>query len=289
MKYLSVTLGFGLFLNVLFVLFIWQFSALFPTHSDMYGTGLSYVERETISILSALLQPFCIAIIVQVFSVLILFKFPKLGLTLAILSAIIMLPLSFVFIVGYLYSYENSVNRVLTPYNSTQDPDIRILFRTNQIKATSAFMVVAGIICLFIGFNLGGLLLIVGIVRLCNAVRLNNKFIIGLYNDNLILTPNAYANTYLIPLNTVSVIENGFSSLELSVSLPELNKKFTVKKDLLAGEDFSQVLEKIVVYIPKSNVEQRPATIEWLSFISLKIKPLLKLRNVVLPEKIFLD
>ncbi|HHR5880703.1 TPA: hypothetical protein ACS7XF_000616 [Providencia alcalifaciens] len=262
MKYLSVTLWFGLFLNVLFVLFIWQFSALFPTHSDMYGTGLSYAERETISILSALLQPFSIAIIVQVFSVLILFKFPKLGLTLSILSAIIMLPLSFVFIVGYLYSYENRVNRALTLYNNTQDPDIRILFRTNQIKATSVFMIVAGIICLFIGFNLGGLLLIVGIVRLCNAIRLNNKFIIGLYNDNLILTPNAYANTYLIPLSVVSVIENGFSTLELSVSLPELNKKFTIKKDLLAGEDFSEVLEKIVANIPNSNVEKRPVAIE---------------------------
>lgn len=262
MKYLSVTLWFGLFLNVLFVLLIWQFSALFPTHSEMYGTGLSYAERETIRILSTLLQPFSITIIIQMFSVLILFKFPKLGLILSILSAIIMLPLSFVFIVGYLYSYENRVNRALTPYNNTQAPDIRILFRTNQIKAMSAFMVVAGIICLFIGVNLGGLLLIVGFVHLCNGVRLNNKFIIGLYNDNLILTPNAYANTYLIPLNAVSVIENGFSSLELSVSMPELNKKFTVKKDLLAGEDSSQVLEKIVANIPKSNVEQLPTAIE---------------------------
>ncbi|MFB9996667.1 hypothetical protein [Providencia rustigianii] len=253
MKKFNTVVYCGLVINCLLLGIIWYSTSLLLGDPDLQWT-LSYDERRLMEVMSWVKIPFMVAILVQIISLFILDKFPKIGLTIAILSSIIMLPLSLIFITGYLYAYENRTNGSLIEFTDTQ-ADIQILFRTNQIQFMSILYIILGGVIAFLGLGFGWLLFVAGIVTLCNLKRLKNRILIGLDQDNLILTPNLYSKTYLVPFSCVNILKNNDKILKLHIVTPTLDRKITYRKAMLAGEDFNQILTHILSKISGNDLQ----------------------------------
>ncbi|EKT62157.1 hypothetical protein [Providencia burhodogranariea] len=241
MKRFSVLVWIGLIVNILLLVSIWYFTSSF---NEITGE-LTYPERDLVNILSFMVIPFCISIIMQIISLPVLFKMPKLGLTLAIIGSIVMLPLSLIFMTGYFYSYETYRNKNFAIFDK-QPTDISLNFKSSQLTMLGIVYIVLGLFIGFIGLSMGWLFAGVGLVALCNSFRLKDRIMVGIVKDQLIITPSLYADTYMIPLNDVSLIKESKSLFKLHIKSAGVDRKCTFRKGMIEGRHYQVALADIL-------------------------------------------
>ncbi len=94
-----------------------------------------------------------------------------------------------------------------------------------------ALALIAGIIILMIGMGIGGVFIAAGIVALCNGYRLQNRVVIGVSGESMIFTPGLYADTYVIPLRDVAVVERSNNDAKVRLRyVPAAEASRCVKK-----------------------------------------------------------
>lgn len=211
------------------------------------GLVESYEEELLDEFISILLIIFAISIPMQGISLLLLSKAPKAGRVLAFISTVLMLPLSMIFFIGYLFSYEWRYNRGLTPFNADVPPalDVSLGFNLKQFSLSGILCIVLGIVIGLIGINVGWLIVAVGVVALINSSRLENRIMIGLSQDKLIITPALYAETFIIPISDVTLIQDKPQSFKLQIKSGGVDRTSTILKRKHQQEEFGKIIAKI--------------------------------------------
>lgn len=246
MKKVNILVWLGLAANILALCLMWF--VLLST-KDIYDE-LSYSERDVVDILSIMAVPFSVAIFIQLLSLLVLFKSPKIGLALAIIGSVIALPLSMIFAIGYLFCYEQYRNKSLDVLNR-QSIDIGLNFKSSHFAFNGLIFITIGLFVGFIGTATGWLVVGAGIVSLCNSFRLRNRILIGVSQDKLIITPALYSDTYLVPLNDVSLIKENKRLFKLRIKSSGVDRICTFRKGMIDGSQsqitLNDILSKLAV------------------------------------------
>lgn len=211
------------------------------------GLVKSYEEELLDEFISILLIIFAISIPMQVISLLLLSKAPKTGRVLAFIATVLMLPLSMIFFIGYLFSYEWRYNRGLTPFNASAYPplDVRLGFNLKQLSLSGILCIVLGIVIDLLGINVGWVVVVAGVVALINSFRLKNRIMIGVSQDNLIITPALYAETFIMPISDVTLIQDKPQSFKLQIKSGGVDRTCTILKRKHQQADFGKVIAKI--------------------------------------------
>lgn len=246
---ISKVVRIGLVVNILWFSVVWYSTVM---AQDVYDQ-LSYSERQLFEVISFLIVPFAISLTVQIISLPVLFKMPKLGLTLAIISSFLMLPVSMIFVVGYLFSYEKRRNKGLTPYIAKEGnrPDGELNFDTSKFALLGVMFIVVGLVVGFIGVSVGWIVACSGVVALSNSFRLKKHVMIGLLRDKLIITPALYAETYLVELSDVTLFKEDKKLFKVQINSAGVNRKCTVRKNMIKEENPESVLEGILSKLAK--------------------------------------
>jgi len=241
----------GLIINIFLVSTLWYISTQLR---DIYD-DLAYSWREVMDFLPHIILPFCLAILMQLISLPMLFKIPKLGLTLAIIGSVVMLPLSLVFMNGYMFSYEKHRNKNLIPFikNEKNKPDHELNFKTSTLRLQGGLALVVGMLVGFSGSSVGWLLVCVGVISFLNASRLNQRVMIGLLQDQLIITPALCADTYLVPLENVTLIKENKRLFKLHIKSAGTDRKCSLNKTMIAEKNYQAVLEAIFSKLAKQD------------------------------------
>lgn len=207
---------------------------------------LASIMLEAFNYLWFIIIPFFIAMTFQVVSVSVLFKTSRLGLALAILGSLIMLPFSMVFFIGYLFSYENICNNGLKTYKSIDNkkPESELNFNTSKLAMRGLLFVIIGLV--FIGVFVGWLFLCLGLILILNSFRLKNTIMLGLLDNNIIVTPGMNAQTYLIPLSDVMLIKDDKKIVKLHILSAGVNRECSFRKSLIKNENNRSVLGDII-------------------------------------------
>lgn len=211
------------------------------------GLVKSYEEELLDEFISILLIIFAISIPMQVISLLLLSKAPKTGRVLAFIATVMMLPLSMIFFIGYLFSYEWRYNRGLTLFNASAYPplDVSLGFNVKQFSLSGILCIVLGIVIALLGINVGWVVVVAGVVALINSFRLENRIMIGVSQDNLIITPALYAETFIMPISDVTLIQDKPQSFKLKIKSGGVDRTCTILKRKHQQADFGKVIAKI--------------------------------------------
>lgn len=239
----------GLIVNILWFSVVWYSTV---SAQDVFDQ-LNYAERQLFEVLSFLLIPFAISVAVQIISLPVLFKLPKLGLTLAIISSILMLPVSMIFFIGYMFSYEKRRNNGLRPYIASESnrPDNALNFDTSKFAMQGLMFAIIGVVIGFIGVSVGWIVACSGMVALLNSFRLKKHVMIGVLQDQLIITPALYAGTYLVPLSDVTLIKEDKKLFKVQINSAGVNRQCTVRKNMIAQENYQLALDAMLAKLAK--------------------------------------
>jgi hypothetical protein len=207
----------------------------------------SYEEQLLDEFISIMLIIFEISIPMQVISLLLLSKAPKAGRVLAFIATVLMLPLSMIFFIGYLFSYEWRYNRGLTPFNVGAYPplDVSLGFNLKQFSLSGILCIVLGIVIGLLGINVGWVVAAAGAVALINSFRLENRIMVGLSQDKLIITPALYAETFIIPISDVTLIQDKPQSFKLQIKSGGVDRTSTILKRKHQQVEFGKIIAKI--------------------------------------------
>ncbi|MFZ1874580.1 MAG: hypothetical protein WAU54_17645 [Chania sp.] len=250
MNKLSKLIWVGLIVNAALLGAVCFFSA---SAKDIYSE-LSYSERDLVDVVSLMKIPFIIALAMQIVSLPVLFKVPKAGLTLAIISSLVMLPLSLVFMTGYLFSYEKQCNKNLTllPQSEKNTLTMALSFKTSQLLMQGLLFIALGLfVCFFSGMATGWLVVGAGVLSSCNSFRLKNRTMIGMSQDKLVITPGLFADTYLVPLSDVTLIKEDKRLFKLHIKSAGIDRKCTFRKGLIKEDNYPVVLEGLLSKLTK--------------------------------------
>lgn len=222
-------------------------AAIIQFYSSQNGALSSYEELLLEDFIKIVLIIFAISIPMQVISLLLLSKAPKAGRVLAFIATVLMLPLSMIFFIGYLFSYEWRYNRGLTLFNADAHPplDVSLGFNLKQFSLSGILCIVLGIVIGLIGINVGWVLVAAGVVALVNSSRLEGRIMIGLSQDNLIVTPALYAETFIIPISDVTLIQDKPQSFKLKIKSGGVDRTCTILKREHQQAEFGKVIAKI--------------------------------------------
>lgn len=69
---------------------------------------------------------------------------------------------------------------------------------------------------------------------------------VGIVKDQLIITPSLYADTYMIPLNDVSLIKESKSLFKLYIKSAGVDRKCTFRKSMIEGSNYQVALADIL-------------------------------------------
>lgn len=246
MKKLSLAVWVGLILDLVLLGCIWWITTTLNDYQD----ALDYSDRQLATVLSYLYMPMAISLILQIISLPILFKIPKLGLTFAVLGSICFLPLSLVFITGYSISYENWINKKL-PRFSPQPTDITLKSKSSRFNLLGVIYIILGGIMLVIGASIGSLIVGIAILSFYIAAHLKDRTMIGISQDKLILTPSQFSDTYLVPLKDVSLIKENRAMFKLHIQSEGIDRKCVFRKGMIEQADFQTTLTAIFSQLNK--------------------------------------
>ncbi|ENZ8427121.1 TPA: hypothetical protein N3282_001192 [Klebsiella aerogenes] len=240
----------GIIINLaMFLLVLNEVNSL----SDYYGYDRTLrLIKDLVTIVLPL------AIVVQVVSVFLLPKVPRVGIVFAYIGGIAMVPIGLLFLIGYLFSYERYCNANLDVYNPEAEVDIskpedknyKLTCDTSRFAPTGAIALCMGVIVLVMGVGIGYLLVAVGILNIWNGVRLKERVMIGLSGDKLIVKPKLYSDTFIVPLNEIVLTGKGVTNDTVSLKFLRTGRAFSVRKKMLAGENIDESLEYIISKIP---------------------------------------
>lgn len=249
MKGISKLVWAGLALNVGYLGGVWYLT------TQVEDNELTLFARNAIAFLQYFTTPFLVSLLLQMISLPILFKSPKWGLALAITGSIIILPLSLLFLVGYLFSYEKHRNRGLEVFSPGEKntPSQVLFFKTSMFYVQGGITLPVGLFIMAEGMSAGGLLVCSGIIFICNAIRLKQRVMIGVSDNNVILTPALYADTCLVPLTDVTLIKENKNVFKLHIRSAGVDRKCSFNKKMIYGEDYQTVLAEILSKLPKSD------------------------------------
>jgi len=240
MKRINILVWIGLVINIIMI----GGASWISSSLGVFNEELNYSERELARMLSFMIVPFCTAVAVQIISLLVLFRKPKLGLALAIIGSIIMLPLSMIFIIGYQFSYERQSNKNFELFYE-QPTDIVLKFKWSQLTMQGVLFIALGVIVGILGVGIGWLVAAAGLFALCNSFRLKNRIMIGMVKDKLVLTPTIYSGTYLIPLADVFLIKEDGRLFKLHIKSATNDRKCTYRKGMIEGKVYQGLLDDI--------------------------------------------
>ena len=229
MKHVHKLAWIGLFVNIIIC---------FVARNLLLDEGQLNFHRGVDSMWSWLVLALFIAVVVQTLSIMLSGRYPYLAIVLA----------------GSLFSLQTRINAGFTPWRSTTavgEPDNQQLltFNASGFYPQGALALIAGIIILMIGMGIGGVFIAAGIVALCNGYRLQNRVGIGVSGESMIFTPGLYADTYVIPLRDVAVVERSNNDAKVRLLIRSSGRSFTLRKKLLAGDKvndaFAAILAKL--------------------------------------------
>ncbi|WP_154754602.1 hypothetical protein [Erwinia sorbitola] len=245
-KEINIITWVGLLINIILFGFFWFLSFYY----EIMINELYLSEHQLPRIFSVIYIPFGIAVAVQFISLMILFKFPKSGRALAVISSMVMLPLSLVFLIGYMFSYEKHCSENLAVYNK-QPADIGLIFKSSSALMQGVLFIALGLFVIFLGLGAGGLVAGVGVLSLCHSFHLKNRTMIGMMQGNLILTPGIYSDTYIIPLADVTLIKEDDRLFKLHIRSAGVDRKCTFRKGMIESEKYQEPLKEILSKIAR--------------------------------------
>jgi len=251
MKGISKLVWAGLALNICYL------GAVVYLTTQIEDGELTIFARNAIAFLQYFSIPFLVSILLQIISLPLLFKSPKWGLALAIIGSLIILPLSMIFLAGYMFSYEKHCNKGLEVFspNEKNTPSRALIFKTSMFYVQGGISLAIGLFILADGVSVGGLLVCTGIIFISNAMRLKHRVMIGVSGDKLILTPALYAETCLIPLTDVTLIKENKNVFKLHIHSAGVDRKCSFSKKMIAGENAQADLAAILSTLPKADSE----------------------------------
>jgi len=258
MNKLSKLVWIGLIINILWLgIILYMLSQLTAFYSELDRATAMLVD-----VLQAIKIPLIVSLGLQIISLLLLFKLPKFGTILAGIGSILMLPLSFVFIAGYMLSYEKQVNRHFALFSESEANKIsqRLSFKLSTFILQGSIFLVMGLVIVFIGMSFGGILAGTGIVFICNGLRLKEKTMIGVSGDQLIITPSLYAQAYRVPLKDVKLLKENKNIFKLHIQSGDVDRKATFNKKMIAEENYEQVLKDIFLKLAKPDTADNTAS-----------------------------
>ncbi len=244
MKHVHKLAWIGLFVNIIIC---------FVARNLLLDEGQLNFHSRADGVWSWLVLALFIAVVVQTLSIMLSGRYPYLAIVLAFVGGIIV-PASVIFLVGSLFSLQTRINAGFTPWRSTTavgeaDNQQLLTFNASGFYPQGALALIAGIIILMIGMGIGGVFIAAGIVALCNGYRLQNRVVIGVSGESMIFTPGLYADTYVIPLRDVAVVERSNNDAKVRLLIRSSGRSFTLRKKLLAGDKvndaFAAILAKL--------------------------------------------
>jgi len=251
MNKISKVVWVGLLVNIAWFGVVWYGMA---SVQDVYDE-LSYSDRKFFDIFSYLKIPFCISIAMQIISLPVLFKLPKVSKALAFIGSLLMLPVSLIFIIGYLISAEKHCNNGLAVYVAGESnmPDNELNFATSKFAMQGILFIVIGTVLVFVGVSTGWLVACAGVVALSNSIRLKKHIMVGLLQDKLIITPGIYSDTCLVPLSDITLIKEDKKVFKLHIRSAGVDRKCTFRKNMIEEENYQPALEDIISKLARQN------------------------------------
>ncbi|ETS30721.1 hypothetical protein BB987_01300 [Photorhabdus temperata] len=197
MKKLSMVLWLGLIIDLIAIGGFFYYLQL----QQATPNGLDYQEQEAFKELYPITQLIAIAIAIQVVSVLLFFVHKKLALFLAMLSGFIMLPVGCVYIIGFLMSYNKLRFAELQLFNSANKKQLSpyLHFRQERFYIVAVILGVAAVVqfsIFSITASMGVLLVVAAIVSAVNGILLAFRPVLGIYENQLVITPSIFSKTY---------------------------------------------------------------------------------------------
>ncbi|HBT4720773.1 TPA: hypothetical protein MB317_002731 [Klebsiella quasipneumoniae subsp. similipneumoniae] len=245
MKHVHKLAWIGLFVNIIIC---------FVARNLLLDEGQLNFHSRVDSMWSWLVLALFIAVVVQALSIMLSGRYPYLAIVLAFIGGIVMIPISMIFLVGSLFSFQKRLYAGFVPWRSTAvagaikgDDDQRFLtFNASAFYPQGALALIAGIIILMIGMGIGGVFIAAGILALCNGYRLQKRVVIGVSGESMIFTPGLYADTYIIPLREVVLAERGSHDAKVRLLIPSTGRSITLRKKMLAGDNVSDTFAAIL-------------------------------------------
>ncbi|HBR0797789.1 TPA: hypothetical protein ACP4YQ_001555 [Klebsiella quasipneumoniae] len=243
MKHVHKLAWIGLFVNIIIC---------FVARNLLLDEGQLNFHSRVDSMWSWLVLALFIAVVVQALSIMLSGRYPYMAIVLAFIGGIVMIPISMIFLVGSLFSFQTRINAGFTPWRSTtgamsRDDNHQLLtFNASAFYPQGALALIAGIIILMIGMGIGGVFIAAGILALCNGYRLQNRVVIGVSDESMIFTPGLYADTYIIPLREVVLAERGSHDAKVRLLIPSTGRSITLRKKMLAGDNVSDTFAAIL-------------------------------------------
>ena len=220
MKHVHKLAWIGLFVNIIIC---------FVARNLLLDEGQLNFHSRADGVWSWLVLALFIAVVVQAISIMLSGRYPYLAIVLAFVGGIVMVPASVIFLVGSLFSLQTRINAGFTPWRSTTavgeaDNQQLLTFNASGFYPQGALALIAGIIILMIGMGIGGVFIAAG-------------------------TPGLYADTYVIPLRDVAVVERSNNDAKVRLLIRSSGRSFTLRKKLLAGDKvndaFAAILAKL--------------------------------------------
>ncbi len=233
----------GLALNLIF----WGIISWIPSALEPYRDELDYQMQQLLEVRPAVKILMGGGLVAQLASLAFLRSQPKLSMILAMIGGIIFVPLGFVFIAGSLYDYNRAVYQSLKPVPKLAQLPFEVLLKFNKQRQMNMALLLAavGVGILFVGMDIGGLMLAVGIVLFINGRRIQYYPMLAIVGDNLLFTPGQYAVCYEAPLSAFTLVSESRSMIKLHIKTAELDRIFRIAKADLS-EDADNTLEMIV-------------------------------------------
>ena len=239
MKHVHKLAWIGLFVNIIIC---------FVARNLLLDEGQLNFHSRADGVWSWLVLALFIAVVVQAISIMLSGRYPYLAIVLAFVGGIVMVPASVIFLVGSLFSLQTRINAGFTAVGEADNQQL-LTFNASGFYPQGALALIAGIIILMIGMGIGGVFIAAGIVALCNGYRLQNRVVIGVSGESMIFTPGLYADTYVIPLRDVAVVERSNNDAKVRLLIRSSGRSFTLRKKLLAGDKvndaFAAILAKL--------------------------------------------
>ncbi|OWO78850.1 hypothetical protein B5C26_22980 [Photorhabdus luminescens] len=246
MKKLSIILWLGLIIDLIAIGGLFYYLQL----QQATPNGLDYQEQEAFKELYPIAKVIAIAIAIQAVSVLLLFVHKKLALFLAMLSGFITLPVGCVYIIGFLMSYNNLRFAELPLFNSVNKKQLSpyLHFRQERFYIVAVILGVAAVVqfsIFSITASMGVLLVVAAIVSAVNGIRLTNRPVLGIYGDQLVITPSLFSKTYQVSCEQVAMKKKGEKTISFIIQTHSLKETVNIKRDLIRTTDDHADIEEI--------------------------------------------
>ncbi|MBS9435506.1 hypothetical protein [Photorhabdus hainanensis] len=243
MKKLSMVMWLGLIINLIAVGGFFYYLQL----QQASPNGLDYQEQEALKEFYPIAQLIAIAIAIQMVSVLFLFVHKKLALFLAMLSGLVTLPLGCVYIIGFLMSYNNLRFAELPLFNSVNTKQLSpyLHFRQERFYIVAVILGVAAVVQFSITASMAILLVVAAIVSAFNGIRLTNRPVLGIYGDQLVITPSLFSKTYQVGCEQVAMEKKGEKTISFIIQTDSLKETVNIKRDLIRTTDDHADIEEI--------------------------------------------